>query len=552
MPPNLQTQQQQNLDDDSDSNKSTIASDQIDTEASGRKSSTISNTMNNVLHPQRRKKQSSLRWNKKVTNANCLRPLVSVAQEYAWGRIGSSSTVARMKEAADLTFDLDEGAPYAELWLGTHPSGMCSVIVPDSVVLSLNQPESHPMEVDATSSNNNEAADDCRSVSLLEYVQSDPALHMGHKHEQDLQFLLKILSVRKVLSIQAHPDKRLAEQLHAIHPNVYKDDNHKPEMAIALSERVRAMFGFRPLDEIAQHLQEYPEFQRLIGPAATEQVLQVTNRLAARSAQKQQQQFQHHGLFHSKSKDEAEDEEIEQLVKTALRNMFHDYITAHDDTIRQAVDDMLLRLRTISDNDDESNSRPSTPTFLEDVPKLMFQLHEQFPGDCGIFAPLIFNILQMSKGEALFIDANEPHAYISGEIIECMACSDNVVRAGLTPKLKDVPTLVNMLTYKTCRPETTFGEAIDSCTTRYIPPVQDFCVEQIVVPANARYEIANVNSPSVLLVIEGDGKLEQERIVSLPVSFGVSTFCSAGTAVTVIAGEYGMTLTRACNNVFYG
>jgi mannose-6-phosphate isomerase len=122
----------------------------------------------------------------------------------------------------------------------------------------------------------------------------------------------------------------------------------------------------------------------------------------------------------------------------------------------------------------------------------------------------------------------------------------------LTPKLKDVPTLVNMLTYKTCRPETTFGEMIDECTTRYTPPVPDFCVEQIVIPANTRYEIANVNSPSVLLVIEGDGKLQQDRVVSLAVSFGMSTFCSAGTAVTAIAGDYGMTLTRACNNVFLG
>ena len=49
--------------------------------------------------------------------------------------------------------------------------------------------------------------------------------------------------------------------------------------------------------------------------------------------------------------------------------------------------------------------------------------------------------------EAMFLQAKDPHAYISGDIIECMAASDNVVRAGFTPKFKDVKNLVEMLTY---------------------------------------------------------------------------------------------------------
>ncbi len=36
--------------------------------------------------------------------------------------------------------------------------------------------------------------------------------------------------------------------------------------------------------------------------------------------------------------------------------------------------------------------------------------------------------------------------------MECMARSDNVVRAGLTPKYKDVDTLASMLTYDTKPP----------------------------------------------------------------------------------------------------
>ena len=62
-------------------------------------------------------------------------------------------------------------------------------------------------------------------------------------------------------------------------------------------------------------------------------------------------------------------------------------------------------------------------------------------------APLFLNYLLIAPGESFFMAANEPHAYVAGEIIECMACSDNVVRAGLTPKFKDVDNLVNLLTY---------------------------------------------------------------------------------------------------------
>ena len=54
---------------------------------------------------------------------------------------------------------------------------------------------------------------------------------------------LQVLSVAKALSIQAHPDKKLAEVLHALRPSTYKDDNHKPEMAIAITE-FRALCGF--------------------------------------------------------------------------------------------------------------------------------------------------------------------------------------------------------------------------------------------------------------------------------------------------------------------
>lgn len=85
---------------------------------------------------------------------------------------------------------------------------------------------------------------------------------------------------------------------------------------------------------------------------------------------------------------------------------------------------------------------------LTEKEELVLVLEKQYPGDVGVISAFFFNYVKLNPGEALYIDANEPHAYVSGECIECMATSDNVVRAGLTPKYRDVQTLCSMLTYK--------------------------------------------------------------------------------------------------------
>lgn len=80
--------------------------------------------------------------------------------------------------------------------------------------------------------------------------------------------------------------------------------------------------------------------------------------------------------------------------------------------------------------------------------ELVLRLEKQYPADVGVLAIFFLNFVKLDRGEAMYLDANEPHAYISGEIVECMAASDNVVRAGFTPKYRDTQTLCSMLTYK--------------------------------------------------------------------------------------------------------
>jgi mannose-6-phosphate isomerase len=415
-----------------------------------------------------------------------------------------------MKEAQavqedDDVFQVEETQPYAELWLGTHPNGMSQVTVHKELqhggTYSDDSEDGTTPSEPAPSSSDSSLSD---RRSLLDYVQSDPLLHCGQSAQQDLSFLLKILSVRTVLSIQAHPDKKLAEKLHAARPDVYKDPNHKPEMAIAISDKVTAMCGFRPLPEIALHLQDYPEFRDLLGSETVSELEKLQNSPATRSV---------------------------------LQHMFHGYIEAEQETVQKHVEQMTTRLRSLVQQNE--------------LQKLILQLEEQFPGDCGIFAPLIFNIVELNKGQALFIDANEPHAYISGEILECMACSDNVVRAGLTPKLKDVHTLVNMLTYKMSPPNIKEGQAVDKYTLRYEPPVKDFCVDMIHVPTGEMYELADIPSPSVILTMDGEASLRQDGVCSLDVSYGSAAFCSANTKAMIIAGPGGVRLTRAFTNVYH-
>ena len=112
-----------------------------------------------------------------------------VVKDYAWGIRGLDSRVARFALESGSLDEIDPSAPYAELWIGTHPSG-------ESILAD--------------------------GTTLREAVGGE------------LPWLLKILSAGKALSIQAHPDKTLAAKLNAENPDKYRDVNHKPEMAIAL------------------------------------------------------------------------------------------------------------------------------------------------------------------------------------------------------------------------------------------------------------------------------------------------------------------------------
>jgi len=429
-----------------------------------------------------------------VTKENCLRELDCKAQQYAWGKIGSDALVARLKAAQVGGKRIEEDKPYAELWIGTHPNGMSKIMLP---------------------SNDDSETKEEESIPLVDYVQKNPEMHLGVVGESapsenyDLSFLFKVLSIEKVLSIQAHPDKHLAAQLFTDKPDVYKDPNHKPEMAVALTDDFEAMSGFRSVYSIARNLLEFPEFAELIGECRYDFLDFVAGK---------------HG----------------GNPKPILKKMFHAYMTADTTLMTGNLEKLVNRLEAKQN--------------LTDLDNLIVKLAKQFPGDSGVYAPIIFNYLKLRKGDAFYIGANEPHAYIQGDILECMACSDNVVRAGLTPKLKDVDTLVKMLTYKCTTPVITRGEKKDSCLTLYVPPVQDFAMEIVEVQPGQSYELSDVRSPSIILTLDGSGVLEQGFVQNMHVSFGKAAFMSANTTAIMVADKDGpgLKIVRALSNVHLG
>ncbi|GAA51973.1 mannose-6-phosphate isomerase [Clonorchis sinensis] len=145
---------------------------------------------------------------------------------YEWGKIGEESEVMQLAVSGRHTAGIDPSSPFAELWMGTHPSGP-SVLREE------------------------------QETYLSKYISEYPECLGSASREafgMSLPFLFKVLSIRKALSIQAHPTKEHAQLLHRQRPDLYKDPNHKPELAIALSP-FEALLAFRPSVEIAAFVQ---------------------------------------------------------------------------------------------------------------------------------------------------------------------------------------------------------------------------------------------------------------------------------------------------------
>jgi mannose-6-phosphate isomerase len=315
------------------------------------------------------------------------------------------------------------------------------------------------------------------------------------KYGPHLPFLFKVLSIHKALSIQAHPNKKLAEQLHARDPKNYPDDNHKPEMAIAITP-FEGLCGFRPLQEISQFLSTVPPLRSLIGNDIAQNFIESVGNGA---------------------EDQAED--IRAQNKAALQKTFSSLMSAGSSKIQAETEKLVALAQEQGDSFAGGGVASTTGATLAE---LVVRLNGQFGADIGLFVLFFLNFVTLQPGEALFLRADDVHAYVSGDIVECMAASDNVVRAGLTPKFKDVSTLVDMLTYNyapieeqkmtpTEYPYVTLnrkGYSSGSAVTLYDPPIEEFSVVRTVLRGEgSKATFEPIDGPSVLICTSGKGRI---------------------------------------------
>jgi len=356
-------------------------------------------------------------------------------QNYAWGTRDNEAFIPHL-----LQFDPEPGVPYAELWIGTHPKAPSQVELPDG-----------------------------SKMSLHDWIAQEPRTALGkavNARFGGLPFLFKVLSAGQSLSIQAHPTKTQAETLHEQDPAHYPDDNHKPEIAIAL-DHLTALMGFKPFDQLAGTLSRYPEIADFVGWETVNRIVTATT-------------------------------PSEVIKATLTRELFAALIQhAIEDPVAlgTAVDALSQRLTGGYDHPTEAET-------------LFLELRERYGSqDVGLFALFLFNIVHLRAGEGLFTEAGIPHAYLKGNIVECMASSDNVVRVGLTPKYRDAVTLIKIVDTAPRLPEILDGNPITLpsgvTAANYPGPAAEFEMARLVLPAGAGFEVTKGDRPAVALVIRG-------------------------------------------------
>ncbi len=361
-------------------------------------------------------------------------------QHYAWGTRGSQAFIAHL-----LGRPPEPGKPYAELWIGAHPSAPSRVSI------------------------------DGRVISLDRLIGAHPQTVLGKevaaRFQGSLPFLFKVLSAGQALSIQAHPNKAQARMLHERDPRHYPDPNHKPELAVAL-DFLDALAGFKPLAAIQRTLARYPEITAFIDSGGNDpQPVAATFSTAA-------------------------DPDTALLKKLVSRLVI--LSEQEPRRLRAAIDELAARLRHQPPPPDEEQR-----LFLE-----LSTVHTE--ADIGLFFLFLLNRVHLEAGQGLFIDAGVPHAYLKGNIVECMANSDNVVRVGLTPKFKDGRTLVEILTYST-GPPALIAPGQDAAHVIYQTPASEFQVESYRLSGNLGPHRLQAKGPQVLLVTGGSVEVAWEE-----------------------------------------
>ena len=265
----------------------------------------------------------------------------------------------------------------------------------------------------------------------------------------------------KALPLQIHPDKDLATRLHQKDPEKFGDTNHKPEIAVALTT-FELFVGFKPLNEI-QSLLQLPPLRQFIP---------------------------------NNSQTHFNNETLKQVCSSML--------TASESTITSATFELLKLPKDVYGKHTH-------------IPELLPRLQNDYtPADNGILVTLIcMNYLVLQPGEAVYVPADGIHAWLSGDIVECMARSDNVINTGFCPRADrdSIDLFTSALTFtphSACESRlemSVFNGSKTGSTKIYAPPMSEFNMLITQMNAERRETVKAVQGPSIMIVTCGKGKM---------------------------------------------
>lgn len=418
------------------------------------------------------------------------------AQQYDWGKPGATSEVARLLAVGRAA---TPGAPAADI----DPAAPYAEYWFGT----------HPR---APSKLASDAAGVAAGTSLTDFLQRTPsALGIApYSPVTPLPFLLKVLSIARALSIQVHPAAPLAQRLHnhadaAVRVH-YADGNHKPELALALTP-FQALCGFRPADELLNNIDNTLELKQLLSEGAIEKL---------RSASTTMQ------------------------VNAAIEAVFSAIVTTDASTITSQVHALVARLG-------------ASPTGRA-VDTLAVELNAIYPGDVGVLCVYLLNVLHLTPGQALYLGAGVPHAYLSGDAVEIMASSDNVIRVGFTSKFKDVHTTLAALKYEAGVPQLVEPRVLDDVTRLFVPPhdahVSEFMLlHSVLARERGGYalDLPAGSGAAIMLIQRGHGTAACAGGQVHTLAEGTVWLIPAGVKVSLTAtGEEALVAFTAVNNVY--
>ncbi|KIR26610.1 mannose-6-phosphate isomerase, class I [Cryptococcus deuterogattii LA55] len=375
--------------------------------------------------------------------------LSCVPNDYPWGEIGNDSLAARLaSKNGAVSFDLKPEQAYAELWMGTHPNNPAHLFLSPDTLLSTHLR---------------------KNPSLLGAANRFSPPFTGAKgsgtegqEEGHVPFLFKVLTCKQALPLQIHPDKNLAKKLHDENPEQFGDINHKPEIAICLSDRFLGFASFRPYKDIVSLLKSVQETS---------------------------------------------------LLPSSLQESIKSFISAPSAKTLQPTWEGFIKL-----GDNEKSIKTFSDRVLSQAPKAFEDVHieeedknrlvravelgkKYNPGDAGLFSSLLFlNLVELKKGQ---------------EIVELMAISDNVLNVGFTPRdSKDDPSLVaKAVTYTPKAVKdllldaSQYSKSQNGRTTVYSTPFEEFSIMKI-----AGDEVLSaLDGAGVAVVLEGEWTVEDQE-----------------------------------------